>query len=1037
MGENAVHKPGADKRTGRDTTCLCYPARVRNNNLYPMHYFLVMMGMMLLSVMQGVSQPVNLPFYEDFSDEWVVPGDADEYDYAAPEGWRYREYEKAHTDWQIIYNWHKPIASDQASHYGNPVGWGTKYKRDSWLITPLISIPSEGNYSLFFKELIDSLTTSNPDLTIKISTNGGYEINDFLENDVLYTVSFDYIDIEVEREIDLSTYAGEDIYLAFVYQIPAQAANTWNIFYVEIKEVFPPVSIDLQNIQPPAGNLWHYHIEEGTLYTPGENNEYDVNEDEEAQLIAAPFSGYTFDRWEVDNGSQTDTYMQARDTLQVMEDVSVQGIFAPYGESLLWRQHRDGAGGIGDYDFSDITSGSSIGTYQSRAYVDDNEDIQKAGERFDGSIFSSINKLIVYGITDGNQTFVPDNEMEFVIRFFSNSIDPAVSADWNSPEYDETLTGKVFDTNINLATGERVFKVEMVLNMDESIDPSGLGYFYIYHPHNNEFRVLKATQKNTGDSNAPLSYRLTNNAVDPTLPEFNLMFELWGERKPMVWEGEIDDKWDTPTNWVGNQVPGLEDNVLVPNVSGASNNNPQIPLSVAATARHIIIESGAALTISAGGTLEIYKDLTINGSLVAAANSTMLFKGSQQHIFNAEAIDFSGILDLEDAVVTVDNALVIQEGGSIVSDNENNGTIVGTLRHHVADAGGSLFLPVGTPDFNRWVKMTYQEGSPGPNNGGFIDIQYLSFVNDNYAPFDDVEGFYGNVLDGEDFDGTTINTLSQAGVWRVGPADVGGVANGTYEIEFLTHGIDHINNPDELSMLKTSDTGTAVWNAPGTLKNSSEHGPGIYWVGRTGVSGYSYWALGSNHNINPLPIELYSFTAQPVGENVLVEWVTATEINNSHFTLERGYRDGTFTPIATVQGAGNSNELLTYQFTDHPDTDQEIIYYRLTQHDFDGQYETFDPIAVQLNPATVRGTLSLYPNPTQDRLNIVVHSPGNTRSDIEIYNLSGRLMHRESMALFHGRNQNVLSLSSLPKGVYMIRVTSPLVVFDVERVVVN
>ena len=52
-----------------------------------------------------------------------------------------------------------------------------------------------------------------------------------------------------------------------------------------------------------------------------------------------------------------------------------------------------------------------------------------------------------------------------------------------------------------------------------------------------------------------------------------------------------------------------------------------------------------------------------------------------------------------------------------------------------------------------------------------------------------------------------------------------------------------------------------------------------------------------------------------------------------------------FFEVATVQGGGNSSNELNYELVD--DSPKTLTYYRLTQVDFDGKFETFDIIAVK------------------------------------------------------------------------------------------
>lgn len=103
---------------------------------------------------------------------------------------------------------------------------------------------------------------------------------------------------------------------------------------------------------------------------------------------------------------------------------------------------------------------------------------------------------------------------------------------------------------------------------------------------------------------------------------------------------------------------------------------------------------------------------------------------------------------------------------------------------------------------------------------------------------------------------------------------------------------------------------------------------------------------------NPLPIELLDFTSSATVNGIVISWSTASEINNSYFTVERSSDLNSWEVIGTMNGAGNSNYILDYSFTDNNPL-SGTSYYRLTQTDYDGQYETFRPISINFNASGV------------------------------------------------------------------------------------
>ena len=94
-----------------------------------------------------------------------------------------------------------------------------------------------------------------------------------------------------------------------------------------------------------------------------------------------------------------------------------------------------------------------------------------------------------------------------------------------------------------------------------------------------------------------------------------------------------------------------------------------------------------------------------------------------------------------------------------------------------------------------------------------------------------------------------------------------------------------------------------------------------------------------------LPIELSNFTVRNENNVNRISWSTLSEINNSHFELERSVDAINWILVKNITGSGNSNQQNNYTFKDH-NYKQGINYYRLKQIDFDGKVSTFKIIAI-------------------------------------------------------------------------------------------
>ena len=125
--------------------------------------------------------------------------------------------------------------------------------------------------------------------------------------------------------------------------------------------------------------------------------------------------------------------------------------------------------------------------------------------------------------------------------------------------------------------------------------------------------------------------------------------------------------------------------------------------------------------------------------------------------------------------------------------------------------------------------------------------------------------------------------------------------------------------------------------------------------------------------------------ADEKGYNV-VEWTTNTEINNSHFILERSSDGVNWTEIEIIDGYGNSRETNTYR---HKDLSSKsyINYYRLSQVDYDGNSQEIDVIKINNNPESkeiykIINQLGQEVDSNYNGLKIIMYTDGTSEKKI-------------------------------------------------------
>jgi hypothetical protein len=137
-----------------------------------------------------------------------------------------------------------------------------------------------------------------------------------------------------------------------------------------------------------------------------------------------------------------------------------------------------------------------------------------------------------------------------------------------------------------------------------------------------------------------------------------------------------------------------------------------------------------------------------------------------------------------------------------------------------------------------------------------------------------------------------------------------------------------------------------------------------------------------------IPVELVSFSASVSGMNVLLNWQTATEINNSGFSIERSEENINFSQIGFVAGSGTTTETRNYSFTDNS-VNNSTYYYRLKQIDYDGSYEYSDVVEVEIGLLLEFALEQNYPNPFNPTTNFEYRITDFGFVSLKIYDVLG------------------------------------------------
>lgn len=178
------------------------------------------------------------------------------------------------------------------------------------------------------------------------------------------------------------------------------------------------------------------------------------------------------------------------------------------------------------------------------------------------------------------------------------------------------------------------------------------------------------------------------------------------------------------------------------------------------------------------------------------------------------------------------------------------------------------------------------------------------------------------------------------------------------------------------------------------------------------IRSFDDWGLTSVREFlvsSTLPVTFAGFNGRLQGNNVLLDWTTSTEINSSHFEIERSTDGNRFITIGRKTAAGNSSTRQDYSFTD-PSLPEGIYFYRLKQVDNDGRFKYSAVIRLRVRTGA---ELVLMPNPARQHLQI---SGLANNSNYIIVNAAGK---QERNGIWNGQS---ISLEGLAAGMYFLQV---------------
>lgn len=484
-----------------------------------------------------------------------------------------------------------------------------------------------------------------------------------------------------------------------------------------------------------------------------------------------------------------------------------------------------------------------------------------------------------------------------------------------------------------------------------------------------------------------------------TVFESNII-QFSGPQTFTEWRGTVSSVWHNTANW----SYGIPDNELTAKIKPGA---PYAPIIASpGSVKNLEVASGASLTITNEASLLVYGNFSVAGSFFPG-NGKITFNGYSDRQINGNNLIF--------------NKLII---------NMTNASSEITISSNISISSETIFIKGKIKTGNAEIVYLNGSKSRSANPESFIDGKVRKVGKDafkfpvgsgsTYAPIEisepenatdtfTAEYKIGNPGDAG-FDtqsrDNTLNTVSSCEYWILDR--VHGDSKVTVSLSYENERSCGIEDPSFLQVLHWNG---AKWENKGIRSFEGDAQSGMI-SSLNPIEEFSPFTIGSLSGINPLPIELSSFTVTKDADQALLKWITETETNNAYFTIEQSVDAVHFHEKGKITGAGTVHQKQIYDFIDSNPSDG-LNYYRLSQTDFDGNQIFFPIKSIYFEP---KGGLTIFPNPNTGAFSIQRKSDNYVL--LKLVDAFGKIQWEEST------NEKLIRVEStrLAKGIYFLNV---------------
>ncbi|OFY92969.1 MAG: hypothetical protein A2491_04670 [Bacteroidetes bacterium RIFOXYC12_FULL_35_7] len=487
---------------------------------------------------------------------------------------------------------------------------------------------------------------------------------------------------------------------------------------------------------------------------------------------------------------------------------------------------------------------------------------------------------------------------------------------------------------------------------------------------------------------------------------------------PGIWTGAGGNTtWFDCSNWDNMIIPDSTTDVNLSS-TGVSNDcvvgDPAEYDFTEASCRNLTVElSGYEFYVNnASSKLHIFGDFSNNSTFSHSAGSVVFKGGSEQIISGTTSPEFYNLLiNNSSSTGIVLNKEVSVAGTLTLTDGYiiGNDTLIMKAGSSLSGGSDATFAkgPVRKVGNTSFTFPTGQNSSYHP-----ISISAPSAATDHFT----AEYFkanpqttFGTTL------GTGINHVSQLEYWMLNRTNGSSAVSVT-----LAWDTASLVETAYLSDLIVTKWDGAQWIDLGLGSTSGDVNDGTIITNGT-VPSFSPITFGSKTAKNPLPVEMMYFSGKYIYSTGYVDlkWATSTEINNSHFIVQKSSDARNFSDIAIVSGFGNSSSVNQYSETDKYPL-LGVNYYRLKQVDYNGELKYSQLVAVEANKDSkvyVSGLSSETNN-----ISFTINSTEELPLSVKISDMTGKIIYSRSLNITEDYTKLTIPTSGFVSGLYCLMI---------------